>query len=387
MRLRAAGLSEAASTTTASTTTRRDRMGSAPGSDPDGLHLPSRAPAALRAQHLYAAVAAPTRARCHSQRPVREHRPMDNARIAALAVRQGGVVSAAQLKDCGLSGSGIAYRVSTHRLFAVRRGVYALAPIVDAQGRRWAAILAVDPARAVLSHWSAAELHGFSATPRGGFDVTLPGTGGRRVCGLRMHRARSLRDDDVVVVQGLPVTSPSRTILDLAARADDATVRRLIREAEFVGCLKTGALMSAVRGRGGHAGVARVRRVDPATREADLAQTPLEDDLAALLARLPLPPPVAQYPVTTSFGERYRVDFAWPQWRLAVEADGRSAHARSSAWESDRARDADLSADGWLTMRFTRLQVLGESSRVGDRVIRTALRRGWVPTAAPRRAA
>lgn len=316
----------------------------------------------------------------HLRASVGQHGAMDDGRLAVFARGQGGLVTAAQLKACGLSSSGIAYRVRTHRLFVVRRRVYALTPVVDVNGLRWAAVLAAG-ADAALSHWSAADVHGFSTGRRAEPDVTVPGTGGRPIDGLRVHRARRLRDGDVVLVDGLRVTSPSRTILDIAAGANDTTLRRLIREAEFVGCLRIGDLAAAVAGRGGHAGVGRIRRVDPATREMALAQTPLEDAMAALIDRLPLPAPLVQHPVGAGFGAGYRADFAWPLWRLIVEADGRAAHARASSLESDRARDADLSAHGWLVLRFTRIQVLTEQSRVGDRIVRTALQRGWVPSA------
>lgn len=299
-----------------------------------------------------------------------------------MAAAQSGIVSAVQLRANGLGDSGIAHRVRARRLFRVRRGVYALSPYVDVWGQRWAALLAVDPAGAlgaVVSHRSAAEVHGTVTAPGPLFEVTVPGDSRRTVAGVRTHRARSLRPDDTTTVRGLPVTSMPRTVLDLAGMQDDDAVRRVIREAEYLGRLPAGAMSAAIRDRGGHPGVARVRRVDPATREAALLQTPLEDELAALIRRLPLPAPVAQMSIATSTGARYRPDFAWPQWRLIAEADGRAAHVRATSLELDRARDADLAADGWLTLRFTRTQVLTDAPAVEDRLLRTACVRGWVP--------
>jgi very-short-patch-repair endonuclease len=88
---------------------------------------------------------------------------------------------------------------------------------------------------------------------------------------------------------------------------------------------------------------------------------------------------VTQLPIVTTTGSRYRPDFAWPQWRLIAEADGRAAHVRASRLDADRARDADLAGEGWLTLRFTRIQVLAEAAIVEDRLLRTAFARGWVP--------
>lgn len=312
----------------------------------------------------------------------------DRARTAALAAAQSGVVSAAQFRASGLGDSGIAHRVRVRRLFRVRRGVYALSPYVDVWGQRWAALLAVDPVGAlgaVLSHRSAAEAHGITAATGSLVEVTVSGDSRRVAAGVRVHRARSLRRSDTTLVRGLPVTSTPRTVLDLAGTEGDDAVRRVIREAEYLGRLPAGAMRAAIRDRGGHPGVARIRRVDPATHEADLMQTPLEDELAALVRCLPLPPPVAQMSIATSTGARYRPDFAWPRWRLIAEADGRAAHVRALSLESDRARDADLAADGWLTLRFTRTQVLTDASAVEDRLLRTAFVRGWIPGREARR--
>jgi very-short-patch-repair endonuclease len=181
-----------------------------------------------------------------------------------------------------------------------------------------------------------------------------------------------------VAVRGLRVTSAERTILDVACQASDDVVRRLIREAEFVGALRAGALAAAVEGRSGHPGVGRIRRVDPHTVEAALRQTPLEDELEALIRTTPLPAPERQLRLAGVLGGHFRADFAWPQFRLIAEADGRDAHARASALETDRRRDADLAATGWTTMRFTRTQVVVTPDDVRRQLTAAASCRGWL---------
>lgn len=164
-------------------------------------------------------------------------------------------------------------------------------------------------------------------------------------------------------------------MLDIAARSDDSVALRLIREGEFLGLLPVGAMAREVAAHPGHPGVARVRRVDPGTIEAALQQTPVEDELEALIGTLAVPVPQRQVPLRGVSGAQYRVDFGWPDIRLAAEADGRAAHERVSALESDRFRDNDLSAAGWLVLRFTRAQILLGRADSGRQIVATAVNR------------
>lgn len=311
------------------------------------------------------------------QRAMPDALPMDDRHLGDIARRQAGVVTTRQLVACGLSRAGIAGRSDRGRLFPVMRSVYSLGPCVDDWGLRWAAILATDPERAVLSHWSAGEVHNMVDPRPGPVHVTVPGSGRGGVAGLVVHRSRNLRLGDVVTVRGLRVTSPERTVLDVSGRSTDEAVRRIIREGEFQGVLGTGAVRDAVAGRTGHRGLARVRRVDPATAEAGLRQTPLEDALEPLLVEIAVPGLACQHPVRGGSGAQFRADFAYPAVRLAIEADGRSAHERASAFETDRAREADLGAAGWQTLRFTRLQIHNAPSAV-QRAVADTVRARWV---------
>lgn len=308
---------------------------------------------------------------------------MDEERIAEIAGRQCGVVSVAQFRACGLSASGARHRADAHRLFRVRRGVYSLGPVVDPRARLWAALLVTGPAGASVSHWSAAWMHGMVGRCRAPIHITVPGNGGRSLSGVRVHRARSLSDADTVQVDGLRVTTPARTVLDIAARAPDHDVLRLIREGEYLGLLPTGALLAVVSTHPRHPGAARIRRVDPVTATAALRQTPLEDELEALIATLPVPTPQRQLPVRGASGAWYRLDFGWPDFRLATEADGRSAHERSASLDSDRFRDNDLAAVGWQTLRFTHLQIARGRFDTGRQIVATVMRRGLTASTAP----
>jgi predicted transcriptional regulator of viral defense system len=141
-----------------------------------------------------------------------------DAQIAALATAQHGVVTRRQLKGFGLSPGGIEKRVASGRLHRIHRGVYAVGhPVLGSHGRRLAAVLTCGP-HALLSYASAAALWAIRASAAVLVDVTVPGSGARpRRPGLRIHRARGLGPDERTVHHGIPVTTPERTLLDLAA--------------------------------------------------------------------------------------------------------------------------------------------------------------------------
>src|SRR5918995_2496530 len=138
-------------------------------------------------------------------------------KLAALAYRQGGVVSRRQLIALGFSKAEIDNRVADGRLHVLHRGVYAVGHrAIGIVGRRWAAVLACGDG-AVLSHASAAAAWGIRPSSSDRIDVSV-GRGGRTGRpGIRLHCRRSLPATDVTRLDGLPITTPARTVLDLAA--------------------------------------------------------------------------------------------------------------------------------------------------------------------------
>jgi hypothetical protein len=167
-----------------------------------------------------------------SQDTERASRPV-HAAVAALAADQHGVVSRAQLRGIGMSDSAITGAVARGQLHTVRRGAFAVGhPLLGAHGSWMAAVLALG-AGTRLSHGSAADLWGIRRSATARIEVTVPGTGGRRRrAGLTIHRARDLRTGEVDVHRGIPVTSPARTLLDLAAVLDERGLERALDRAE-----------------------------------------------------------------------------------------------------------------------------------------------------------
>src|ERR1700753_347074 len=138
-------------------------------------------------------------------------------RIAKVAARQHGVISAAQLAYAGIDKDGVAWRVRTGRLHRLHRGVYAVGHrSLSWRGRWLAAVLAVGDG-AVLSHVSAVALWGYLRPIPGPIHVTVAGDGGRRKrAGVVVHRSRTLAARDITRRHGIAVTTPARSGEDTA---------------------------------------------------------------------------------------------------------------------------------------------------------------------------
>jgi very-short-patch-repair endonuclease len=249
--------------------------------------------------------------------------------VSALAATQFGVVTSAQLRECGLTTSGIARRERAGRLHRVHRGVYAVGhPRLGNEGEWLAAVLACGEG-AVLSHRSAAELWGFLALRRARPDVTVQGSGGRGRAGIRVHRS-VLAESERARRLGIPVTSPQRTLADLRRTCSSTEVMRATRQAEYLGLVEEVA------------GEERIR-------------SHLEQRFLRLCRDAGLPMPLANQRVGP-----YEVDFVWAGSTLIVETDGYGAHRGRVAFERDRIRDVWLRLQGYEVVRVTHRQVTEE---------------------------
>src|SRR5918998_4171808 len=138
--------------------------------------------------------------------------PPSEAAIVALAERQHALITLPQLQLHGLGKAAVAKRAKDGRLYRVHRGVYAVGrPTLTQRGRWMAAVLAYGPT-AVLSHRSAAALHGLRSTNRRNVDITLPSPSARRRPGMDVHRSTSLEPKDVMTVDSIPCTALARTL-------------------------------------------------------------------------------------------------------------------------------------------------------------------------------
>ena len=203
---------------------------------------------------------------------------------------------------------------------------------------------------AVVSGRSAAVLWGVDlAGTQDDVELTLPPrTHMVRVAGIHSRRA-ALDRGDVLRRLGVPLTSPEATAVRLAAVLGHdravAAVDQLIA-AGVVGLASVRARAAAARGPGS----ARARAV---VADADgLAASPQETRLRLLVHRSGLPLPVAQFRVCDAGGFVARVDFAWPEQKVALEYDG-LWHAEAGQFARDRQRLNRLQAAGWRVVFVT----------------------------------
>ena len=280
--------------------------------------------------------------------------------MAALATRQHGVVATRQLAALGLSQRAVSHRAAAGRLHRVHRGVYAVGhPILTVNGRRMAAILAAGPG-AVLSHASAAALWRSGRRARlGSTSASEAPPGAASDPGLRIHRTPTLQADEITKHQGLRVTTPARTLLDLAAILTPRALERALDEAEVKQLYDRTSLDALARAHAGERGARALTQALDEDGEPTLTDSELEELMLALCADHDLPRPEPR-----AWVAGLRVDFLFAASRLVVETDGYRYHRTRRAFERDRERDAILARAGYRVLRFSHRQLTREPTMV-----------------------
>jgi very-short-patch-repair endonuclease len=246
-------------------------------------------------------------------------------RIAALASRQHGIVTVAQLREAGLDGAAVRRAVQAGRLHRVHRGVYAVGHRSLSWRGRWLAAVLAEGDGAVLSHSSAAALWQFLRPVPGPIHVTFGAKSGRaRRRGIELHRSRTLSPSQMTKRHGIAVTTPARTIEDIRGAVEPYLFRRALRQAELAGY--------------------RVPHLSATKR----TRSDLELLFLALCEERELPRPLVNHRV-----HGYLVDFFFVEHRLAVETDSWNYHRGSVALEDDHVRDLALRGHGIAVRRYT----------------------------------
>lgn len=270
--------------------------------------------------------------------------------VGEVAFRQHGVISLEQLRTLDVSRNRVRRWVQRGLLHRLHRGVYAVGHRrITPRGRVWAAFLACGgPERALLSHHTAGWLYDLMPLPAT-VDVTTRAAS-RSMPGIRVHRGGRVERHEV---EGLPLTSPTRTLLDLATVLTEHELERVCHKAE--------QRRLHVEPFGGERGAKRLRKVLARLDEPQITRHELEERFLVLLRTARLPQPRCNARVLGM-----EVDFLWPEHRLAVETDGAATHLTRQAFERDRERDRTLTLGGYRVVRFTWRQVVGDARSVAD---------------------
>ncbi len=274
---------------------------------------------------------------------------MSEASLVQRALEQNGMFHRRDAHDVGLTNAQIRRRVARGVWVEILPSVYCSATTPRrAETLRHAAILWAGTG-AVLSHRSAGVLWALDGIVDDEPELIIPPDRRLHVAGVRVHRS-DLEPTDFTKRDSLPCTSLPRTIVDLASVVPPRTLEVAFESARRQYSLPTRAVEKqlAAMVSSGRKGTAALQRMLFQLEGRPAAESPLEVIVAQLLRKTELPEPTRQFRVV-AFGRTYRVDFAWPEWRVALECDGRAFHD----FQRDRTRWRNLSAAGWRVLPVT----------------------------------
>jgi very-short-patch-repair endonuclease len=208
---------------------------------------------------------------------------------------------------------------------------------------------------AVVSHRAAGVLWDLDGVRGTRVELWVPADRKLRTTKLTVHRTAGLPHVDRTRLGAIPITTPARTVIDLAGVLDEESLEAAVESALYRRRFDERRLRARLDALGGsgRAGTTTLRRIlDRRGERAAALEHRLEVKVWRLLLRSGLPTPVRQQQVEVA-GRQYRLDFAWPSFRVAIEADGFAAHGGHRAFHSDRRRVAGLVSEGWRIVPVT----------------------------------
>jgi very-short-patch-repair endonuclease len=275
--------------------------------------------------------------------------------IIAIASGQHAVVSLEQLIAASVSRDQVRHRVEQGWLRREHRGVYLVGALESPHSRAMAAVLAYGGG-ALLSHYPAAVLWGLRPAPAHTMHVTVSGRGVRSREGIQAHSAH-LHPHDAARKHGIPVTSPARTLLDLATTVSHKHLDRAVNEARVHRLVSDHSLNEQFIRYPRHRGTRALKhamRIEPALTRSEAEKLALDLIRAA---RLPTPE-------TNVMLHGWEVDLLWREQRLAVESDSYAFHSSRRSFERDRRKDRELSAEGYVVLRLTWRELIDEPAAI-----------------------
>lgn len=269
---------------------------------------------------------------------------MRDVHLVALAAERHNRFSWRQAYALGLSETGLRHRLHAGRIVRVYDGVFAMAPVLDDDKGRWMGAALTAPGTA-LSHASAAAAGGFWSLPRDVETVTRPGDGGpRMIDGLLIFRSRTL-GPWMTTRWGIPMTTPARTLLDLAPVLSVRALKRCVREAVRLERTSIAEIVDVIAAHPGRRGTLKLLAVTEGYAALPLrrARSGAEVRGLELLRAHGHPMPRLNYRIA---GEE--ADLSWPTFRVIVEIDGGPFHLDRG---EDARKEAIWRAAGWEVRR------------------------------------
>lgn len=290
--------------------------------------------------------------------------------IAKTASVQHGVFTRQQAFQIGATRRMIDHRLETGRWERVFPRVYRLPGTASGWRQTLMAICLTSP-DVVGSHRSAARLLGLVGFENSPLEVTVPRGHWLRRRGLIAHESLDLARGDCARIDGIPVTKPDRTLIDLAAVVSPDKLEEALDDAIRRGLVSLPRLRWKLSelARYGRPGIAAVRRVLAIRDGSDaVPMSILETRFLRLLRSAGAREPEIQYSVRDNGRLVAIVDFAYPEARIAIEVDGYRHHSGRRKWQEDRTRRNRITARGWLVFHVTALDLKNRGADVCDEI-------------------
>ncbi|MCW3064369.1 MAG: hypothetical protein JWN32_1541 [Solirubrobacterales bacterium] len=221
-----------------------------------------------------------------------------------------------------------------------------------------AALLACGQGSA-LAYGSAASAWNLRAAPILPVEVVVAGARGREQRRIKAHRM-SLHPMDTMTLDGLRITTPARTIVDLAATLSPRALRETVERAQDLRRFHPNEIRATLARNPGRPGTRPLRDLMTLMEpDEDGARSHLERLFLLVVRKHRLPRPDVNHPIA-----RRKRDFVWPEQRLVVEVDGYEYHSTREAKRRDHQRDRELTGLRWRPARFTYEDVAFEPGEV-----------------------
>lgn len=293
-------------------------------------------------------------------------------RLAPLVAAQYGVFSRDQAASKGATKSMMQRRLATGRWDQLYAGVFRIAGTPPSWRQSLLAACLAWGDGAVASHRAAAALWRLAGFEPGPLEVTVPRDRRRSHAGIVAHWLPALSPPDVTSVDSIPVTAAARTLIDVASVAplnmveealDDALRRRLVS-------LPLLRWRLSELGRGGRPGIGAIRSLLAARGRSGVPESVFETRLLRVLREAGITPPALQHHVREGRRLVAVLDFAFPEARVAIEADGYRWHSGRARWERDLARRNVLTSLGWRVVHVTWTDLTADRAEMVNRIRR-----------------
>lgn len=293
-------------------------------------------------------------------------------KIASRAAAQYGVFTRAQARAAGLTDRQLRLRIETGRIERLGRHVFRVGGCATSWRQRLMAACLAAGDGAAVSHRSAAVLHNYDGFRSGIVEITVPQSRRDfRMAGVIVHSSSCWADEDITVVDGIPVSTPERTLATLGAVVSDEHVESALDSAERDRTVKrsdVAEVHDGVRERGRNGVAAMARILDRRAELAGIPHSVLERRLLNLLEAHGIELPECQVPVRRPDGRIAYLDGLYRRLGLGIEVDGNIAHATPRQRSADNARANDVALRDIRLIRFTYEQVMHEPDMVAATV-------------------